>query len=99
MKDKTLLFARIRVGLQALALVLIVVGTIVAILVGGLNLQGNLFTNNAAVISGVVLFVLGVLDLVITEVVFTIYLKNQEESEEETKTEEKPNNNDTNLEK
>lgn len=73
---------RIRIIIQVVSLVLVVAGSLVAILAGGFNFKGNEFKSIPFVVVGLVLFGIGILALAITEVYVVLKMKKENETEE-----------------
>jgi hypothetical protein len=82
--DKAMLkLAKIRIAIQAGCLVLVILGSVLAIL-GGVNFAGKAITNAAMAYSGIAVFALGLVVLVITEVVsLTSYSSYKKEAKDD----------------
>jgi Na+/melibiose symporter-like transporter len=85
--DKAMLkLAKIRIAIQGGCLVLVILGSVLAIL-GGVNFAGKAITHAPMAYSGIAVFALGLVVLVITEIVsLTSYSSYKKEAKDDKPT-------------
>ncbi|MFA6829368.1 MAG: hypothetical protein WCR67_01485 [Bacilli bacterium] len=72
MDDKNFLaFTKFRLILQIISFILIITGSVLAIL-GGINFSGADFTNRPMAYAGIAVFIIGVIVLIVVEIIFMV---------------------------